>query len=376
MMLAPTMKVLFGVITAPAMVLLSPLDSNSAVFISCLIGMQLFGLLWVMLHQFVVSERPWDKYLSSLHISSFHKMIVDVVMLLVFDAIIWVPIIFVYVLQLFQGHTSKVGMVVLLCQSIVLIESVVLAQVSFLKCRVSVLYYILVIDFIIIVVSQTINPILQLIVSISLISILSILALKCYKVLNKNDGILKVIKIKDKNYSYNSPSLFRLLLLGQLENTSKLSMIFIPPIITIFTAVAMLPHASDIAGFPVIISMFMLVNTLSISNLFKRMHMSWEAYSGYTNSLPISKVSLFCACLLVCMSFVLVCNAAIFVAAGFYVDGHVFIKLFVGFLLSLIYLIAAYLPQVEARRYGLLMSFILMFLFAYADYILINLLGK
>jgi len=361
-LLAPTVKVLSTVITTPAKILLFLSDTNTLTFAICLLSMHVFSLIWVMLHKLVIAERPWDKYLSSLHITNMETMLVDCSMLLLFDVMIWVPIVYVCILYLFQTANF-----IILCQTIVLMESMILIQIAFLKQKYHMILILFLLDMILISLHDT-----QLwygIFIILLMPLIYFLLKKCYQQ-DFFKSILSKSEPKKRNkltIFYSSWPLFYLLIKRLMENKSQLWLVIFPCIVVLFIPFVMLIYANETSNFARITTASMIVNSLLISNLYKCTQINWKEYASYTLSLPVSFYTFFCTSLSIGVIFLAIINVIFLFLASFFVNKNLLLQLLMGLFLSQFSLITMYFPQVKCERYGLFLSFLLMCLFIFAS---------
>lgn len=363
-LLAPNLMTLVGLITAPANVLLSTPSSNYALFISCLLSTQFFALIWVMLHRTVISCRPWDKYLLSLRIDNSTKMLVDVFMLSIFNAIIWIPIVFDFFIH---AHVDNyTSFILLLGRVLSIIGSLFFIQLVYLKKQYHLLPSMLIINALIVLPSIMFATLLQ-----SILSVFSIFMVYVLISWSKRRGQAIRKKIKTELLS-NHSSLFVILLQSLIENKAQLSAVLAITAMSLTTAGALLSHESAIPNIAIILSTLTLITALSISNLYKHIHMNWAAFANYTRSLPISEATLLYYSLLITLPIFFIANLPLLITIKLITNKSLFIKSCAGLIAAIIYLSTAYLPQVKGGRYGLFLSFLMMFIFVFIDYALIN----
>lgn len=363
-LLAPKITSLQTIIMAPANELVSQPDSNYGLYISTLLGTQIFSLTWVMLHKSVIANRSWDKYLHSLPISAKKRKLVEFISLAIFDAIIWAPLVCAIFIN---AHKSNcVNNLLLLGKSFSVIGLTFLLQFVYLKKKYIYLPLIFCIDTLIVFMPLLTTINLQLILYFS--SIVSLVAsiICCENKMYQND-----IRYRTKLFN-NSPSLFTILLQSLFENKSQISMLLFMAATSLIFASILASHASSIPNIPVIISILMLVNALAISNIYKRIHMNWNVYRNYTNSLPVKNITLIYSCLLIAMLMFFIFNLPLLSIIIFMANATIFVKSCAGFTIALIYLMTTYYPQISGGRYGLFASFLMMCLFGYIDHALIK----
>ncbi len=248
-----------------------------------------------------------------------------------------------------------------------------LAQILLIKSKRYMWITFLLINSCIIFSSISFSHLSQLIIMILLIAVIYVMISNCYK----NQAPKSVVEkreppacISRANYKQSVPIL-RIQIKNLIEHSSQLIMMFSVMFIILLIAIMLMVYGKTNPLLPFFLSIIMLLNSLSVSNIFKRIHMQWQEFSGYLASLPINKILVFKNTLMIALSITMLFNLIIIFVAAFLLGNDLVAKITTAFLLATVFLAASYLPQIKFRRYGFFVSFCLMFVFLYVDYLLI-----
>jgi len=247
----------------------------------------------------------------------------------------------------------------------------ILIQLSWIKTKYKIFVSAYLIDIYIIYLMNCFNIIPQIIVITTFIFLISVLIYNVYKESIITFCIKPVSVTSDiaELYCFRPCSWLKIYLKNIMANLAQLSIIFTMLILMTVFSICIMLYEKNSAQSPLIISTIMLINALSVSNLFNQTHAQWMNYANYLMSLPISKLTLFKihfipACFVtVLFNFSILCMTCLW-------NNHLCGKFLIALLTSIIYLALTYWPQIQFKRYGYFIAFFLLLLFTYINYLL------
>ena len=232
---------------------------------------------------------------------------------------------------------------------------------------------VLIIDLFIIFSATSFSQLSQFILMVLLISVIYVLISSCYKnqaPKSVDEKMESSVCISRVNYKKSMP-LLRIQIKNLIENASQLTILFSVMLVITLIAILLMIYGKTNPLLPFFLSITMLINSLSVSNIFKRARTQWDEFSDYLVSLHVSKILLFKNTLMIASSITTVFNMIIVFVAGFLWGKDLVDKIIIAFLLAIVFLAVSYIPQIKLRKFGFFVSFCLMFVFLYVDYLLI-----
>jgi hypothetical protein len=367
--LAPAIENLIYFLTIPVNALYVDHVKNIATLSYSLLSIQLFSLFWIMLHQSVIFRQPWAKYILSLQISNAQILLVEMIMLLFINIIIWVPLVFADVREIYNVNYDVVKIMLLISKCILFFMLTILIQIGWSKTKYTLLGSVLLIDAFLILISSKFGLVLQTLMIMLLMPICVALISHGYRELSQplsSKSSHNIFKIPSYKF-YNA--ILNVKIKCLIQNLGQLSLIFTGIILITLLGVCFIKFGKSSMNLPLFLSIIMLINVLTLSNLFMRMNLQWKQFRSYLKSLPISGITLF-KIKYTLVAFISVIVNAIIIVVSFLFDSHIINKLLISLLVSLIFLLVTYIPQVKFGRYGFFLSFCLVFVFSYLDFLL------
>jgi len=373
LLLCPTLTSLFNLLSLPLKSLFLYPVTNVMSLCSSLFFYQILGVIWISIQYIALFKQPWQKYLVTLQLSNSQKKLIDVSLLLFVDSIMWIPLLLASIKSISESPFLSYSILLIIAKCIVFIGITLLAQISLIKSKHYIWMAFLIIDLFIIFSAISCSQLSQLMLMVILISVIYILISSCYENQIPKSGVEKrefSVCISRVNYKKSAPML-RIQIKNLIERSSQLTILFSVMLVTSLIAIMLMVYGKTNPLLPFFLSITMLINSLSSSNLFKGVHTQWEDFSGYLTSLPISKILLFKNILIIASSIAILFNMIIIFLAAFLWENDLVAKVITAFLLAIVFLAASYIPQIKFRRFGFFVSFCLMFVFLYIDYLLI-----
>ncbi|SRR5579883_378508 len=364
LLICPTLASLCHLLILPLKSLFIYPVTDVISFSASLFFYQIFGVIWISIQFISLFKPPWHKYLLTLELTNIQKQLIDISLLLFVDIVMWIPLLLA---------TIKSITMLVITKCIVFIALTLLAQISLIKSKYSMWAAILLLDLFIIFTVITFSQLSQFILMIVLISVIYLLLGRCYEnpsrqsLTEKKQSGVFASRI---NYHQSFPML-RIQIKNLFAYSSQLTILFSLMLVISLIAIVLMIFGITNPFLPFLISIAMLINSLSVSNIFNRVHTQWQEYSSYLSALPVSQFSLFKNILFIATGITILFNILIIFVADFLRGNDFVAKIMIAFFLAIVFLATTYLPQIKFRRLGFFVSFCLMFLFLYVDYLLI-----
>ncbi|EKD72172.1 MAG: hypothetical protein ACD_45C00744G0008 [uncultured bacterium] len=376
-MMSSSLTDIFHFFAWPVKNLVSYPVTNRMYIVVSLATYQSFALLWVALHQLVLFKQPWKKYLLSLQISNIQKFIVDVMMLFILDMILWVPILFAGVAAIYNANYVHAEIFLIIEKCVLTIIVILFLQVMWIKRKYTLLVPALLINvaiFFSILLESTSQIMAIFLIILFTVSLMYFCYQESSDVENgKKFSLFNKGLVKSADY-YQPLSFYRIQIKNMIEILPQLSMMFCMLVLILLLSVFLM--AGKVNHLLLILSSIMLLNSLTVSNLFKRIHSQRDQFSYFFASLPMTRMALFTVDFFGVAFFALLLNMIIVIAALFIEPNCEILTLITALLMSIVFLAITYFPQIKLNRYGFFSSFCLMFLFFYINYMLFNLLPE
>lgn len=373
LLLCPTLASLFNLLTQPLRSLFLYPVKNVAGLCCSLFLYQVFGLIWISIQYVILFKQPWQKYLVTLQLSNIQKKLIDIGLLLFVNIIMWIPLLLASITSIFESSFLPYSILLITTKCIVFIAVTLLTQISLIKLKHYMWAIILIINLLIILFSVAFSQLSQLILMVILVYVIYVLISSCYENQSPKSAVEEIkssVFISRVSYKQSLPIL-RVQVKNLLERSSQLTMLFSVMLITSLIATILMVYGKTNPFLPFFLSITMLINSLSVSNIFKHIHTQWQEFSGYLASLPISKISLVKSTLIIASCITILFNIIIIIVAALLRGNDLVSKIITAFLLAIALLVASYIPQIKFQKYGFFVSFCLMFVFLYVDYLLI-----
>ncbi|HEX4044632.1 MAG TPA: hypothetical protein VHZ76_03085 [Gammaproteobacteria bacterium] len=316
-LLTPSLASLHQFLIWPAKALVARQASLVEIAKSLLIY-QVIGIAWVMLYQSIFHEQPWKKYFLSLNLTQKQTLLNEIVLLFIFDSMLWLPLLLAGVTALYQNYAYSHHD-----------------------------YHFLALAFI--VSKCGLNFILVLFGQLLWIKLSSYWLSKRVAVLNlliKHLPVALRIQLKELTSQYHGKISLMVVLLGAML------------CMTIFV----LTRDVSTAAMMVILSVSMLVNALIISTIFPLLHTLREDYQNYFASLPGVKRYFFKIDLMIASLMLLSCNFLIGMLTLFYCESVQFLPAIGWLCVSMAFLWLSYFPQVKYKKYGFIVALVILIL--------------
>ena len=282
-------------------------------FVYVLFGIQVSSSLWLMLHQPIVANRPWHRWMSTLPFLNYQRVFFNYSHLLIINMAWWTGLLAAGILRLTSATSFSMWFCLeIIAKSLLFVLFILASQACSMRGWVflqkKIKYW--------------------------------TLFHGRYSFLEKH--ALLTIHLKDCMRHVAQHNL-TLLMLGAVTGCA------------LFCA----KTGGQYSVASKILFIMMLVNVVSASSVFSVLHERWQNYHFFLGSLPLSFIRLMGIRWLVVGTVVALFNAvilfAVFLWAPLFVE-----RLSLAFLLSLILLCPVYFLQIKLRRYGTLMSLMLM----------------
>lgn len=374
LLLAPTFHSMINIISLPAKAIIGKEATISTYFFSIL-GYQVIALIWFYLQSPAFMNQPWKDYIDSLPLNKNKLMYVDVGLLTITNFMIWLPLFIASYMAIKENVFSFVGALTLIERLLCAILLTTGLQIVCMRNSLLSVNYILILNVILLLNFNFTNFVIQNIFFILYVLISYQLIQSCYN----NPSLIKYISFF-KRSSKNSKSEFHIINCpiarveaSQLIKDSAIQFIQSAIIIQVifFLAFIFSKYGSENKNFYFCISCLTLLGSLSLSNLFSRLHIQRELYLDYLRSLPLSRWKLFYANYAFVWSlqllFLIVLYSIVFLSV------HLNISfLILEFLITSIFLASTYYPQVTYKRYGMIISLLATAFFLSVNYFLIK----
>ncbi len=373
LLLAPTLSSLQFIITFPIKNLID-LNPRYDYVLYSLLFYQGLGLIWLVIHQALFST-SWQKYLLSLPISIRQRVLSEMIMLFINDFILWIPLLFV-IGSLMLKHDNHIGLIsILIAKSIMIICVLLLLQTALLKKQFKIMAIVLFIDLVIIIQSQLTQHYLQMIVISLMLGISIWMIRKCYISSGRINNVRnRSIYITKNNYSFTA---FIPIAITQFKNLmteySQQHIVMTLSLIGMIALAGVVTHnMMDNSDVIFASSIFMLINTFMVSNLYSKLEIQRNNIRSYFLSLPISRLKIYYSDLLILGSITLIGNSVIVVIASIHnANGLAIVQYVVVNALSIIYLAINYVPHIKIKQNSMLASLIILPLFVWLNYLII-----
>lgn len=373
LLVSPTIYSLVTLVSSPLKAIFSDsMASNLSIGLS-LIGYQLASLSWVILHKVFFAKSSWGKYLSSLNITFWQKIIIDTVALLMINVVLFLPLVITFVLALVHTQGIKFEYSLLFSKLFFTVTTLLLLQSLFLNKKYKSMFNLIILDGLFLLVEEQVNHALQAALILVLAGVAVILMIFSYRnhVAKVKKVVCKFDKIKLVNIE-QSFSFHKIQIKNIIGNVSQLTMLTLILIFTnAFFMYFIITGGSD-QHFQLLISLAMLMNALILCNLFRWLDEQWSSYSFYVMSLPITTAKLFFNQFLILTAPVLILNIFIFSIDEILNSGQSYYKNIYSILISILFLIVSYYPQIRFKRYGFFVSLLLSVAFFYINFLIVS----
>ncbi|GEM_PF-2422929 len=375
LMLAPTLTSLQYIVTLPTKSLVTIHGNAIEIFVS-LILFQGLGLIWAAVQQAVFLSQPWEKYLSALPVTNKQKMLYETLMLLTANILIWIPLFIAGSAEIIKNHNNIVYILLISEMFISNVLLVLLAQSAWRNRTYKILISVFILDVIFTTQAIFSSTLIQLSIIASVIFITLMQIKKCFipKLNVKNYSLDHQKKIKRHLQNFQIRLVFARIQLKDLLliNYSQLTIVILTLFITTMLSLIFVKQAQENSNLLLIISTFMLINALTLSNVFARLVSQRKSFSSYLNSLPLSRKHLFKNDLLTTGLFLCLCNLIILSLLSIAASRNLFLMTIVSLLVPLLYLSATYFPQVRYKKYGFFISLMMMPIFSWMNFSLLS----
>lgn len=378
LLLAPTVQALINIITLPAKEIVNINPTVRNYFLSIL-GYQTIAIIWFYLQSIAFKEQPWQRYLESLPLTRNQLIYVDFNLLLITNLLIWAPLFVATYIALSKNSFTASEIIILIEHLTETMLLIICLQVISKKTRFAKIGYLLILNGLLFISCQANNYIIQS--SIFLIFIITSCRLlqTCYdqpsttrfnkfKIKNKenlwrfkfNKVYWPVIRVEAKQLIFN--------------NVVQLVQLAITMAIICISVFVFSKYAAQNPSFYHITFCLNLLGTISLSHLFAKLDIQRKLYGGDLISLPRSGLSIFYSDYifvgLLQFIFFMILSAIIYLNTNIKIS-----LLIIGFITTMFFLASTYYPQVTYKKYGTIISFLIMAIFVFANYILVNYLN-
>jgi hypothetical protein len=369
--LAPTLSGAEYIITLPTRSLLSPTASSSQ-YIITLYAYLMIAMAWIALQRNILSYQPWDKYLTSLPLTYLQKSIYEGATLFVSDYLIWIPLLLAAYLEINSQSFEVFGMMMVIEKCITYVTFIVLLQLAYKMKQHRILILALALELPILYMAKMFQPngAAVLLIFANVLSITLIPA--CFK------ATIKSLKSPTTKYSqeeadyHNFTSLLvftRIQVKNLWSIKSELIFILIPLAAVDLVSFGFIKYTQDNNSITVILLSLMLTNALILSNVFVRLSTQRNKLLPYFSSLPISMQSIFVSDFTVTGLSLIIANLPIFITANYIMGTKVTpSQLTYGFTAPIIFLAMTYIPQLRFKKYGFVISLLIMSFFIEFSY--------
>lgn len=353
-LLAPSVSFLIKIATGPANVYLYSGQASLSAYSLFMIAIQLFSIVYALLHRAVFVGRQWDDYMSSLPMTVRQRALSDVMILILANSFILLTMICAFLTQLASINLSFAQAFMRL---IFLMLMMCLIQLSIIyKDKFSLFYAIFLGLSTILVVRYASSP-LQVLITGAASFLLCHQVKKIYFKKHNKDGLISFFEwVKLGEYSL----WVNLILLNvkiALNDYSRLLVYLLPIAMMIgFYTVLMV---SDVLPKNICLTVLLFVSLFCaflLSNVFKPVYNCWEEYKGIIQSLPLSRYNLLSSLYFLGLLSTFFLN--LFLLSAFVlIEKNV--NVFVFYIINgvtFLYLLYCFYAQIHFKRYGVLAS--------------------
>lgn len=371
LLITPSLHALVDIIISPATAVVSQNSSLRSIFQS-LILYQVIGFIWFYLQSSAFNNQPAQNYINALPLSKRDFLLIDLFMLFIADLLIWCPL-FVAIYKNINWINSTE--LFILAEKVICIFFMVLnLQITCLRKNTSKIAHLLFLNILLIFSFKQQNYFYESILFI-IYSFSSLIFIRlCYNepTVSKIIYFNKITKNKNKQFFKIRYPLVRIISKQIIMDNP---MQFAQSVVML-TAILILVFFFSKYGiknnnFSFVVSCLTLLSSLVLSHLFAKIDIERKLYKEYLTTLPISKLKIFY-------------NDYLFVGAIqtlFFIFLYIIIFMNTSFLkykpisvfiISLLFLAFTYYPQVNYKKYGTIISLILMVIFMWTNYFLIK----
>lgn len=376
LLLAPNIHGLINFIILPVKEIVNKNHTVLNYFLSIL-GYQAIAIIWFYLQSTAFKRQSWQNYIDSLPLTRNQLIYVDFNLLLITNLVIWSPLfIATYIALSHNNHTAN-EIVVLVEHLASIMLLIINLQLISKKDQYSKISYILILNGLLLICCQVNNYIIQSSIFLLFIIISYYLLQRCYDpqsktcfnkiIIKKNEKLLKILD-------------FNIILLPVVRVESKqlildnavqlLQFVIIMSIICV-VIFYFSKYSSQTPNFYFITFSLNLLGTISLSHLFAKLDIQRKSYQSYLKSLPQSRYSVFYSHYifvgLLQFIFFIILSAIIYINTSIN-----FNLLALEFILAMLFLASTYYPQITYKKYGTIVSFLMLTIFVCANYILVN----
>lgn len=373
LLLAPTLSSLMYVVTIPVKHLVD-LNPPYHYVIYSLLFYQALGLIWLAIHQSAFST-SWEKFMMSLPITVKQTNISEIMILFMDDFILWIPLLFATVSEILKYDMRLAIISTIIAKNILSVVIILLMQLAFIRHQFKIVGIVLLIDLAFVMQSQLTEIYSQMVIISLLISLSAWLIFKCNNLSRKPNINKNNIAYKDDihvNYLMFMPftkTQFKNVLKEHSQQKIIMMLFLIGSMIMAW--ISMQKIATN-TNYIFVDSVFMLVNAFILSNVFSTLEFQRNNIKSYLNSLPISRLKIYKADLLLLFPFSLIANLVVVaIAMKNYAFSADTAKYAIALLSSLLFLAIIYVPQIKIKQNGGLMSLIIMCIFMRINYLIL-----
>jgi hypothetical protein len=369
--IAPTISGLEYILTLPTKSLLAP-SAKISQYIIALFAYLSIAMAWLALQKNIISNQPWDKYLSTLPLRKFQKSIYEGTTLFIADYFIWIPLFLAAYLEIASQHLNTFGLGLVIEKCLTYITLIVLLQLAYKTQQFKVFILALLLESPILLIAKISEPSVAATI-LTFAMILPILLMPtCFRTTSQSLKSLTTSNIFEKENAKNFSSLFIFPLI-QIKNLwdikSELIFILIPLLMVYLISFGFLKYGQDNNLLTTIILSLMLVNAIILSNVFVRLFKQRNQLLPYFSSLPISKWGIFINDIIVIGLSLMIANLPILIIEHYFLGNKATPpQLAYGISAPLLFLAMTYMPQLRFKKYGFIISLIIMSFFIGCGY--------
>ena len=318
LLLTPTFNELVTLLIYPGRVLLSnpllPIQSYGIM----LLLFQIAGLVWVMLHDGMRREHPFQAQLNLLPCPWFKRIMVTTHLLLLMNGLFLLPLGLSWLALLSEYKNNMIICACISMRFLLVVVSTLVIQQTFLQRR----------------------------------------------------AWLPISKIgSNVSSSHRMPHRYMALLRFLIKHLSQYfhqsSVILVSMCLMTGLSIPILQyHHSE--RLPIILSIIFFMNALSASNLMKRIHDLWQTHFNFYMTLPRIKIKLALATIAIALLTSALFNGLIILGV-LYTNPMLTPILISTLILSALFIGLTYFPQIQYERQGLFLSFLLMIVFIWTN---------
>jgi len=370
LMLASSLQSLQQMLLFPVSSLMQTSNDFAGVFLSIILYQSL-GLIWFAINQAIQINPQWERYFSSLPLSRKHLLLTDLCVLFVWNALLWLPLLF-GALQALNINSNFMEFYLVVCKCLFSINFVLLTQYALKNKCISILGITFIFNFI--AASFSVFPASGF---GGILIVLVFCSAPCYIACLKSNSKSWLTKLTF-NYQLNflipaRPSskfakiqfthlFYRHFLLTNLQ-TCFLILLTMAGILLIYY------NAAEFKAL-MIASIFSLLNTLIVSHLFVRLYNDRSQYSAYLNALPLRPSTIFIDDLIIASGMLLPCNFFLLFFTH-YANSAAWLPVIINTLIMpYCFLSLSYYPQIIFKKYGFFIVFFIMTLLIWFNYFL------